>query len=1530
LIADERPSVVVSGVTVYDGDLISSNATNSDGTPTLASLDVYIAKVVGAKKFKRLILNPQVFNSYGHLSWGSIREVNQSVMDAFTTSALVRVDMTVDPSGKVYAMAPSGDTGAKSWVNLTASQFTGVSGTDADSIYTINSVDAGNYTGVTDITTTTQLSTFYSTGVLPGVIPVPAGGLSVSLSANTPAATTHASGTAYNGVLEVNLTAGSDASVNVTSLTLTRGGISADSSISGVAVFDSTGVRHGNFVTFSDAKALVSFSSNPIAVAAGQTVPVMVKTNISGTSGTYNVSVAQAADIGTTATVTGTFPVTGNTYSMTSGTSVVGALTVDAVLVHNNSTNDGTTVSVNLGTTNQEIARFRFVANANEDVKISKITMYNNGNANDADIQNIKLVGPDGTVLATVAQATDRNVVFNLSASPYTITKGNTKDLSLRIDVVGGSTRNVRFVIQNDYDIEATGASTGSGILATAATTVDGAFPIGDTSAGGTNCSATTNCINKLTVSAGTVTFNKASDSLSGNVAVGATNVELGKWEFTPNGENMEIRQVAYTLTYTTALTGTFRIKVNGSTVYSVAPASMGATTVKTTVTLNSYPTLPAGQKAIFTLVGDISTSASAGTTYLAALDVTQVKRLSTNDLIDPNGSSDNTSANTLTVSAAALSVSKNASFPNAVVVAGLSNAMVGSYNITASSTEDVAISSVTVGLTNTTNVSNLLLKVGSTQYGSTTNTPASSNVISISDLTVPKGTTKTLDVYITTNSSTTGTEVTSITAVSATGKSSGNTVTATGLTATGQTITISTGGTLTVVLDTTNTPVGQVMHSGIVDETLLAARVTTNVAEAVKVKNVQVTAANGDADLKDLKLFVDGSQVGSTVQLVKGAALFSDTNGLFTVPQDTTKILYVKGSSTASGTMNSQATVNIMIDYVEGMGVSGSSTIKPGTTLSTSWTATDTTTAGASLTVGDTTGFHAGAVVFVYDGTNGGQLGTVTVEPTSTTAMTVSTRAAITYAGSATISKIASGATTAASAGTPTKAGVSITVTSSSGFNVGDPVIVQGATGPELGYVSAIADSTHLTIATITAGAIGVASRVSKIGTDTVYTTLADTTLGITAIATTVTSTSGFNVGDLVLVQDTTVDGSFGVVTAVGSSTGITVMLNAAVNPTSATSATLVRIGAINPATTLVSTAASAGTRAIAATATTVTSSTGFGVRDVVVTTGTGGAELGVATVITDAVTMSINSASAIGGAATRVTRLPGAASAGKLITMHDVEPVITVASTPAGGSATGQSGQEVAKYNVLASGDRNMSITSVNVQANGNNLPWNYVTSYDLYSGSTLLSSATPLNSTTTATTSSNALTGTSIELCTADVTAAGEIRLANAAAVTAAGLKIAVGDTIVLYVSATSYITAKVTAKTTSASCSVGPAATDITLTVSNSSTTGTIPTSATITAIKSFNVLFDSNSSTPLSSQTITAGSTLALTVKADTTSVRTGLGAGTTASYNTKINGTQGLASGGGLTWGYTPSGGSAISGLTISDSYPVNGPTFTY
>ncbi|PJA64498.1 MAG: hypothetical protein CO159_02730 [Candidatus Portnoybacteria bacterium CG_4_9_14_3_um_filter_40_10] len=115
--------------TIPEGGLIRANG----------DVDVYIVKYVGSKKFKRLILNPSIFNSYKHLKWRDIKDVGKSVADSFTVSDLVRAVNDF----RVYKLYPAGDTGEKRWIE-TAAVFTSL-GYNWDSVYEINQTDRDSY-----------------------------------------------------------------------------------------------------------------------------------------------------------------------------------------------------------------------------------------------------------------------------------------------------------------------------------------------------------------------------------------------------------------------------------------------------------------------------------------------------------------------------------------------------------------------------------------------------------------------------------------------------------------------------------------------------------------------------------------------------------------------------------------------------------------------------------------------------------------------------------------------------------------------------------------------------------------------------------------------------------------------------------------------------------------------------------------------------------------------------------------------------------------------------------------------------------------------------------------------------------------------------------------------------------------------------------------------------------------------------------------------------------------------------------------
>lgn len=126
---------------------------NGDVARESDDIDVYIIKFTGGKQFKRLVLNPQVFKSYGHLRWESVKVVDPGTLDDYTTSTLVRAF----GDEKVYMLFPDGDIGTKRWVESLNCFIN--EGYDWDSVYIINAVDRDNYiTGATICGTVEELS----------------------------------------------------------------------------------------------------------------------------------------------------------------------------------------------------------------------------------------------------------------------------------------------------------------------------------------------------------------------------------------------------------------------------------------------------------------------------------------------------------------------------------------------------------------------------------------------------------------------------------------------------------------------------------------------------------------------------------------------------------------------------------------------------------------------------------------------------------------------------------------------------------------------------------------------------------------------------------------------------------------------------------------------------------------------------------------------------------------------------------------------------------------------------------------------------------------------------------------------------------------------------------------------------------------------------------------------------------------------------------------------------------------------------
>ena len=145
---------IIGGAAASGGtsNLIDGDIVRASDAPGMEKFDVYIIKLINGKKYRRLVLSPHVFESYGHLKWSNIKIITNTEMQTYTISDLVRCSDAAqkvnDP--KVYRLYPDGDTGAKRWMNMTANVFS--SKYDWDAIYIINKVDRDAYTTGQDLT----------------------------------------------------------------------------------------------------------------------------------------------------------------------------------------------------------------------------------------------------------------------------------------------------------------------------------------------------------------------------------------------------------------------------------------------------------------------------------------------------------------------------------------------------------------------------------------------------------------------------------------------------------------------------------------------------------------------------------------------------------------------------------------------------------------------------------------------------------------------------------------------------------------------------------------------------------------------------------------------------------------------------------------------------------------------------------------------------------------------------------------------------------------------------------------------------------------------------------------------------------------------------------------------------------------------------------------------------------------------------------------------------------------------------------
>ncbi len=350
---------------------------------------------------------------------------------------------------------------------------------------------------------------------------VASGAVNVSLSSSTPAGATLPLGANSVQVLKFDLKAGSEAAT-VDGLAISMVGVGATTNVTNVYLYEGNDrLTEARSVNASTRKA--TFNNLNLALAAGQTrtLTVRVETNTSSAAGDQlQFAVSAATDVTSAGTVSGSFPVTGNAFTLAT-------VSAGYIVVEKN----GTITSPTLGAQDHTIGQFRITANS-EAASVREITLKID---NASDHSDFKLYNGT-TLLGAGTYLGGKLVKFDLSSSPLAIAEGANKILKVTADIGGDATDGIGVYIDKAVDIVAIGGDYGFGMTAyigaSSAVLDTGTYSGVDAGSSSGICNETGDECSYSTIQGGDITlaFNGPS---AGDISVNSQDVSLFEFSLT-------------------------------------------------------------------------------------------------------------------------------------------------------------------------------------------------------------------------------------------------------------------------------------------------------------------------------------------------------------------------------------------------------------------------------------------------------------------------------------------------------------------------------------------------------------------------------------------------------------------------------------------------------------------------------------------------------------------------------------------------------------------------------------------------------------------------------------------------------------------------------------------------------------------------------------------------------------------------------------------------------------------------------------
>ncbi len=742
-------------------------------------------------------------------------------------------------------------------------------------------------TGYVGSSTRSKLSTMVG-GVssTPGTTPITGTGLQVSFASSNPASGTVVDGQGLAPLAAFMFVNGDSADAKITSLKFTRVGISPDSTLNNVYLFEGA-VRLTDAASVASSMITFNNTAGVFMVPARSSKTIWVLADVDGAVGeTVGVSLSSASSVTSTATSTsGNFPLNGNLFNLASGTGLATFVVSDTT----------TPTSADIDPQDDYTLFQNSVVVGTRSVWLKRIAFRVIGTINKAsDVREYELL-VDGVKVGSTVSSIDVNdyITFDLSANPLKLETG-TRVVKVLADIIGGSNKNVYLSLRSAADVSVTDSQYNVTVKPTKVDTLT-SFTVEDA---GTQ-----------TINSGTLTVTKMTDSPSGNIVNNGANMMMAKFQFKAAGERVKVESLRISATVSKSTVGELRngaVFANGAQVGSTADiADDSSTPAYTTYNFGSSLIVEPGTLTVVEVRGDVYDS--DGTNNLAANDTIRINieggdlnnGQGMTSLVTVDAPSADVNANTLTVKEGSLSLAKNTAYASQTAVAPVYSYPLAKFNLTADTSEAVNVTTLQVDLDDVSSyTTNLYVKYGN-QTGTTKSTGAATNSWSI-NYNLQAGQTIAIEVYgDVSNLMTAGNGIASLLVSGTTAGSATAVSTNSGNVLAGQTISFSTGS-FAIAADPANPPdrVEYAMATGGLGRQVLVGRFKfTAVNDSytirelrAKVGSATISGAITEIILKDGALELQRRPVSDTTNT---AAFFTGLNIL--VPANTNKILTVE-----------------------------------------------------------------------------------------------------------------------------------------------------------------------------------------------------------------------------------------------------------------------------------------------------------------------------------------------------------------------------------------------------------------------------------------------------------------------------------------------------------------------------------------------------------------------------------------------------------------------------------------------------------